>query len=69
MYKCMACGNIEKFIGFVEEKGNAYIYQSPKVKESSFDYSWIFHASDYSWQSSFKVMRCFNCNSDEISEV
>lgn len=28
MYKCNKCGNSEKFIGYVQEQGNAFIYQN-----------------------------------------
>ena len=28
MYKCKNCGNSEKFIGYVQEQGKAFIYQN-----------------------------------------
>ena len=28
MYKCKNCGNSEKFIGYVQEQGRAFIYQN-----------------------------------------
>jgi len=69
MYKCAVCGNKEKFIGFVEEKGDALIYQDEKINDAGCDYSWIFHCSDTSWNSSFKVLKCYICGSDKITEI
>ncbi len=36
MYKCKNCGNIEKFIGCAQEKGNAFIYQDSTFKFQEF---------------------------------
>ncbi|MBN1298456.1 MAG: hypothetical protein JW997_02075 [Actinobacteria bacterium] len=69
MYKCMDCGNEEKFIGFAEEKGNACIYQEKNFSSSGFTYSWIFNISDKSWSSSFKVIRCSKCNSLKVKKL
>ncbi|MCD4670037.1 MAG: hypothetical protein K8S14_06290 [Actinomycetia bacterium] len=30
MYKCLECGNEDKFYGIVKEQGNALIFQNPK---------------------------------------
>ena len=69
MYKCMDCGNTEKFIGFAEEKGNAYIYQDC-INKSNTDCSWIYIISDSNnnWESNINIYRCFYCNSTKITE-
>jgi len=69
MYKCSDCGNDEKFIGFAEEKGNAFIYQEVSSCSSNCGYSWIFNVSDKSWSSKFKVLRCSKCNSGNVKKI
>ncbi|MBM3710198.1 MAG: hypothetical protein FJW61_07250 [Actinobacteria bacterium] len=69
MYKCEKCGNIEKFIGCAEEKGNAFIFQEKAPKKENFRLSWIYSVSDESWNGNVKVLRCFYCNSKEISSI
>jgi hypothetical protein len=73
MYKCLNCGNTEKFIGYAEEKGKAYIYQDPS-KNSSKDScqdccSWVYMISDNSWKGSINIYKCFYCNSKKIIKI
>jgi DNA-directed RNA polymerase subunit RPC12/RpoP len=63
MYKCLNCGNTEKFIGFAEEKGKAYIYQDCT------ECSWAYMISDKNWTSSIDVSKCFYCNSEKIVKI
>ena len=87
MYICKNCGNSEKFIGFVQEQGKAFIYQNncspgliqtgdnrtrPKNNEVyteliSENLSWAYFLSGKDWKSSFKLKKCYYCNSSDIS--
>ncbi|MBM3707102.1 MAG: hypothetical protein FJW69_01975 [Actinobacteria bacterium] len=69
MYKCKKCGNVEKFIGSAEEKGNVFIFQEniSDIKKSSL--SWIYSVSDGSWNGNVKIHKCFYCSSKEISTI
>lgn len=66
MYKCMNCGNSEKFIGIANEKGTAIIERDYCHENKKDRYSWIYFISDKKWESEYKVMRCFYCNSSNI---
>ena len=87
MYICENCGNSEKFIGYAQEKGKAFIYQNNsgqgldlehalgnrlKSNDSyteciSENLSWAYFLSDKDWKSSFKIKKCYYCNSKKIS--
>jgi hypothetical protein len=69
MYQCMNCGNVEKFIGCAQEKGNAYIYQDSLLNSQNFKYSWIYIVSDNNWQTKFNILKCFFCHSTDISKL
>jgi hypothetical protein len=69
MYKCDDCGNIDKFEGFAEEKGNVFIYQDHNSNDNYNRYTWVFNISDKSWNSSFKIIKCSKCNSENILEL
>jgi len=69
MYKCLNCGNIEKFIGYAEEKGNAFIYQDHLTKNKDHKLSWVYLISDNNWHSNINVHRCFFCNSSKITFI
>ncbi|MBM3699975.1 MAG: hypothetical protein FJW68_03520 [Actinobacteria bacterium] len=69
MYKCADCGNIEKFEGYAEEKGNAFIYQDNISKDNYKRYTWIFNISDKSWNSSFRILKCSKCSSGNITKL
>ena len=69
MYQCMNCGNVEKFIGFAEEKGTAYIYQDLLLNSQNLKYSWIYMVSDNKWQTKFNILECFFCHSTDISKL
>ncbi len=69
MYKCADCGNTEKFDGFAEEKGNVFIYQDNNSADTYKKYTWVFNISDKSWNSSFKVIKCSKCSSENILEL
>jgi len=69
MYQCMSCGNVEKFIGCAEEKGNAYIYQDLLSNSPNFKYSWIYIVSDNTWHTKFNILECFFCHSTDISKL
>ncbi len=63
MYKCLDCGNTEKFIGKAREKGCAEIY---KIKGG---YEWSYKVSENSWESSFTIQKCYYCNSENIIKI
>jgi len=65
----MNCGNVEKFIGIAEEKGNAYIYQDSLLNTQDFRYSWIYIVSDDNWQTKFNILECFFCHSAKILKL
>lgn len=67
MYQCQKCGNKEKFIGYAEEKGNAFFYQDQLAEKNKI--SWIYIISDNKWQSKLNINRCCYCNSDLIEYV
>ena len=73
MYKCLDCGNTEKFIGYAEEKGNVYIYQDhyKNQNKNSYqdEYSWVYIISDNKWKGSVNVYKCFYCNSKKIIKI
>jgi hypothetical protein len=69
MYKCLNCGNIEKFIGYAEEKGNAFIYQDHLIKKEENKLSWVYLISDNNWYSNININKCFFCNSDKITFI
>jgi hypothetical protein len=69
MYRCKKCGNVEKFIGLAEEKGNAFIFQENISDKEKCKYSWIYFVSDKSWKGNAKIKRCFYCDSEKISNI
>lgn len=73
MYKCLDCGNTDKFIGFANEQGDVIIIKNDcKTTQStnqSNEYSWIYIVSEKSWEADFKVKRCYYCNSDNIQNI
>ncbi len=69
MYKCKNCGNTEKFLGVVSEKGNAFIYKNKTSGEKKLDYSWIYILADNCWSSNVKIRMCASCNSKKIIRI
>jgi len=73
MYKCLDCGNTEKFVGYAEEKGKAYIYQDFSKNSSKNncqdDCSWVYIISDNNWKGSVNAYKCFYCNSKKIIKI
>jgi len=69
MYKCLDCGNTDKFIGVVKEEGNAYIYQNSAKKTDLDALTWIYITSDSNWKSSSRVNKCFYCKSENIIDI
>jgi len=69
MYKCKNCGNTEKFIGIVSEKGNAIIYQHDPPKNNKSNCSWIYHLSGNCWKYKIKVQQCACCKSTKIEKL
>lgn len=71
MYKCLDCGNTDKFTGIVTEKGNAYIYQNPNdsIISGNSSLSWAYIISDKRWKGSPRIKKCFFCKSSRIKKV
>jgi len=63
MYKCLDCGNTEKFIGTAQEKGKA------EISLYGQKYHWCYQVSDTSWKSGFKIETCFYCHSKNIVKL
>lgn len=68
MYKCMDCGNSEKFIGTAYEKGEAIIEKNYSYESRQDPYSWMYIISDRKWKSDCKAIKCFYCNSRNIKD-
>lgn len=69
MYKCMKCGNTEKFIGVVSEKGTAYIYQTARNRHDKEELRWIYILSKNSWTASSRPQVCYYCGSKNIKRL
>jgi hypothetical protein len=69
MYKCIDCGNSEKFIGTAYEKGEVIIEKNCLNESKQNPYSWIYIISDKKWESDCKVLKCFYCNSGNIKNL
>jgi hypothetical protein len=69
MYKCLDCGNCDKFIGFAHEEGEVIIQKGYYPEGKNGQYSWIYIVSDKSWKSDYKVKKCFFCNSTNIIKL
>lgn len=68
MYKCMNCGNTEKFIGHAEEKGNVLIYKN-EFENFTEPYSWVYMISEKNWDSKLTIDKCFYCQSKNIVKL
>jgi len=68
MYKCLDCGNTEKFLGHAQEKGEVLIYKNDLdcIKEP---YAWIYMVSEKSWNFDLNIDKCFFCNSANIAKI
>ncbi len=69
MYRCEDCGNTEKFIGFVSEEGDAYIYQDNESGGYLCEYTWAYFSLDKDWKSNLNVKSCYFCNSENITKI
>jgi hypothetical protein len=68
MYKCVDCGNTEKFIGHAEENGDVLIYKND-FEDSSESYEWIYNISEKNWSSNLKFIKCSICKSENIIKI
>lgn len=68
MYKCLNCGNTEKFLGYAEEKGSVLIYKND-FDPLSEPYTWVYMVSEKNWDSNLTVNKCFVCNSKNIIKI
>ncbi|MCL6086902.1 MAG: hypothetical protein M1475_00655 [Actinobacteria bacterium] len=70
MYKCLDCGNTEKFIGHAQEKGIVLIYRNDDFdSDKTQSYSWVYNVSEKSWDFSMTVDKCYFCNSKNILKI
>lgn len=84
MFKCMDCGNDEKFIGVVREEGRAFIYQNGNFPDNCIcgeksskisalpdidTLDWAYIISDKDYRVSHSIERCARCNSLNIKDV
>jgi len=69
MYICKDCGNTDKFIGIVSEKGSAFIYQNKAGDKKNLNYTWVYYLSDNCWSSNMKIRRCYYCKSKRIVRI
>lgn len=65
----MDCGNTDKFIGKVNEKGLAYIYQTLNDNKKSGELSWIYILSNDRWRANSKPEKCYYCGSKNIRRL
>ncbi|MCE5330288.1 hypothetical protein LLG07_08175 [bacterium] len=68
MYKCLDCGNTEKFIGHAQEKGDVLIYKND-LNYKKEPYAWVYKISEKSWGFDLRVDKCFFCNSANIVKI
>ena len=68
LYKCLHCGNTEKFIGCAQEKGNALITLDENGQKTK-DYSWMYIISDKIFKSKMNIKRCYLCDSKKIIKI
>ncbi|MFO7929183.1 MAG: hypothetical protein R6U35_05920 [Candidatus Humimicrobiaceae bacterium] len=63
MYKCLDCGNTEKFLGEAQESGSVEIYRTKN------GYDWAYKVSDSCWKSNFTIKQCPCCDSKNIAKI
>ncbi len=63
MYKCLDCGNTEKFLGHAQEKGEVMVYKNDSNSKKEL-YEWVYRISDKNWDFNLKIDKCFfsSCN-------
>ncbi|HAX17895.1 MAG TPA: hypothetical protein DCY00_04800 [Actinobacteria bacterium] len=69
MFKCMDCGNCDKFLGTAYEKGDAIIEKDYLPENKSSQYSWIYIISDKNRKSDYRIKKCYYCNSENIKKI
>lgn len=67
MYKCLNCGNTEKFLGHAQEMGEVIVYKEEFNSKNL--YEWIYMTSKKSWGYDLKIKKCFICNSENIIDI